>query len=175
MASHAERIEDMDEQRKKLERKIMLEKRLEEARESLQDIFEGKTRLILTEAADSTPRVRAFIPDEDGYAGWLDGAMFVGASKVQHNGEDKYVVETHFPYGKDRRTYFWEFNPDNSELFVKITSGDVDGLDLFAAATDDEKGYFASQVSELARSYSFNDYEHRNYHNDYSFQLPQLT
>lgn len=156
------------------------ETRLREAATNLQNLFSGNTRLTITESRRGNERVRTFIPDEDGYAGWTENASFLGVVQVNENGKTKYKAERHFPYQSRKRTYFWDFDPDTKELLVSFQDGggSTPQFDLQERADDEYTGYFWVLASDVANTYGFNDLEHERMllpsTAQYTFQLEDL-
>lgn len=134
-------------------------------------------RLPITHSRRGNPRVRAHIPDEDGYAGWVENASYVGVARIVGESGPTYVAERHFPYASGRPTYLWEFTPATGELYLVRRDGDAttEQLDIALPADPEHEGYFLALTRDMATAYHFNDYEHRlSLPQQYSFELEDL-
>lgn len=129
------------------------EQKFAEATRNLEECLSGKSELQVTRSAAGEPRVRAFIPDEDGYAGWIENASYVGAARVAYDDTIKYVAERHFPHQQGKPTYLWEFTPSSNELLLTIDSEAGDALDIAFKADADQQGYFLRLTQDLRHSW----------------------
>lgn len=152
------------------------EQKVGEAAANLARCLGGQTELTVTKSTLGNDRIRAFIPDEDGYAAWIENAYYAGVALVQHNGARKYVAEQHYPHKRSKPTYFWEFNLDSGEItFMRTEGGEATApLELPMAADDDHEAYFLRLTKDLAHAYRFNDYEKRLPGEHYDFMLDDL-
>lgn len=153
------------------------ERKKEEATKNIEKCFSDEGQLTITQSSNGNDRVRAFIPDEDGYAGWVENASYIGIVKVAHDGKDKYLAERHFPHSKGKRTYLWEFTPETGELLVSRQDGEGDTpqFDLPIPADTEYEGYFLRLTQDMATAYRYNDYEVDSFRQDsYTFKLDDL-
>lgn len=152
------------------------ERKVGEAAANLAKCFSDESKLRVTQSAAGNERIRAFIPDEDGYAGWLENAYYAGVAFVNHNGERKYLAEQHFPHQRSKPTYFWEFSLDTGSITFIRTEGTeaTPTLDLPITADEDHESYFLRLTKDLAHAYRFNDYENKLPGEQYDFVLDEL-
>lgn len=153
------------------------ERKKEEATQNIEKCFSDEGRLSVTQSPSRNDRVRAFIPDEDGYAGWVENASYTGIVKVTHEGKNKYLAERHFPHGEGKPTYLWEFTPETGELLVSRQDGEGDTpqFDLPVPADAEHEGYFLRLTQDMSTADSFNDYEVDSFRQDrYTFKLDDL-
>lgn len=153
------------------------ERKKEEATQNIEKCFSHEGRLLVTQSPNGNDRVRACIPDEDAYTGWIENSSINGIVKVTHEGKDKYLAEQHFPYRKVKLTYLWEFTPETGDLLVLRQDGEGDTLQFDVATPADAKheGYFLRLSKDMANARQWNDYEVDDYDRDrYTFQLDDL-
>ncbi|HEX8182486.1 MAG TPA: hypothetical protein VF575_02680 [Candidatus Saccharimonadales bacterium] len=167
----------------RLEREYTLAKdrheRLETAAENIRRIFAGEGQIPVTQSAEGNNRVRAFIPDEDGYAGWTEHNKFLGLVEIAGSEPQKYQAEQHYPNLSDlgNPTYTWDFKPDNHELTVSIvqTVNNNPPLDIGIPADDKQVELFLGSTRQLLRARPYNDYEFRRLGADeHAFEHPDL-
>lgn len=161
-----------------MERGRKLESKQYKSAQNIEKCFSGEGQLNTTLSANGNKRIRAFIPDEDGYAGWVTNSSYVGIVELIYEGKAKYIAERHFPNAKGKPTYLWELNPETEELWISRQDGEGDTpqLNIPILADSEHVGYFLSLTQDMAYAYSFNDYELKATHDSdiYTFKLEDL-
>ena len=153
------------------------ETKREEAQRHLDKIFSGNTELSVTSSSNNNSRVRAHIPDEDGYAVWIEDSSHVGIVKIDmEDGTTKYLAERHFPHKSDKPTYLWEFTPEDGKLLITRQDGDGEEpqFDMPVVADADHEGYFLRLTQDMVGAWSFDDWENRFSSEKYNFLLDDL-
>ncbi len=153
------------------------ERKKEEAVQNIEKCFSDEGQLLATQSPSGNDRVRAYIPDEDAYAGYTENSSYIGIVKVTHEGKDRYLAERHFPHRKGQPTYLWEFTPETGELLVSRQDGDGDTaqFNLPITADAEHEGYFLGLTQDMAAAYRFNDYAaNRITQSRYTYQLDDL-
>ena len=159
-----------------LMRKKPREQKLAKVLIKVQEIFEGSSELQITESAAGDRRVRAFVPDEDGYAGWIENASWIGLAEAAESPPQTYVAERYFPNQQGKPVYLWKCTPTLGELGLRTyhTTDVTAALDIYTLADDRQLGYFHNLVSELRHAFRGEDYERRWSGTDYQYVLPEL-
>lgn len=161
-----------------LVRKQSHQEKLQAAANNIIRIMAGESQLPLTHSAQGDKRVRASIPDEDGYAGWIENTQYIGLAEVADIRPIRYVAEQHYPYAHKagKPTYTWQFTPETDELFVnKVeTTLEQPALPVSIPADAEHTGYFVRLTKDLLSAYESSDYDTGYDNAKYNFTVPEL-
>lgn len=74
-------------------------------------------------ADDGTPRIRAFVLDEDAYMGYIEDSAYVGAVFMP----DEIVIEVYYPYSTSKSHRWYSFNETTGIATKHVETKDTDG------------------------------------------------
>lgn len=154
---------------------VAAEEKVAQAAENISRCFMGETELRVTTSSEGNQRVRAYIPDEDGYVGWVENAAFTGVARINRDSVEFYVAEWHFPSRSDTPTYLFELNTLSGELMMAYCRSNQPQFDLPVPADAKHKGYFLTLSRDLLHAHRTSDYELDVYRrNKYTFKTQAL-
>jgi hypothetical protein len=74
-------------------------------------------------AEDGSPRIRAFVLDEDAYMGYIEDSAYVGVAFMP----DEVVIEVYYPYSTSKSHRWYSFNEATGIATKHVETKDTEG------------------------------------------------
>lgn len=145
-----------------------LHEEIQAAREKLLnervDKFIGRVAMLpITQASDGTPRVRGYIIDSDGYAGYVEDSHYAGAAFLP----ESTLLEIHYPIKSQPKTYKYRIDHERLQFSVEMESN---GQHMLAVGlTDDEAKRHLYAVRNVLGE--LGEIGVRSYEDEYKYQI----
>jgi hypothetical protein len=102
----------------------------------------------ITYSAEGTPRVRAYVLDEDAYMGYIEKSAYVGVAFLP----DEIVIETYFANSVSKAHIWYSYNEQTQVATKHTETKDTEGQSILPMApTDTESEQNAKEISWYLR------------------------
>lgn len=174
-----ESLHELHSQQEKLHEKIRRIEELQSLEIKVRELLNGNSpEATVTHSANGTPRVRAYVVDEDAYMGYIEHSAFYGIAPSETEA-GTYVLESYFPNSTSKSHYLWKFKPTEGTVLLQYrdSSQQEDGFELYS--DPGERGqYFVPQLRNVLDTDRWSDLEGSisgDKKEKFAFVLPELA
>lgn len=148
---------------------------LSQLKKKIEKLLNGNGRLTVTQSEHGTPRVRAYVLDDDAGLGYFDYNAYYGLAPSEQT-EGAFVLESYFDKGSSNSHYRWKFNPETGtvELIYRCVDDAADEDLGFYTDPGERARYFLPQLRSLLSANKPEDFECQGKHS-YAFSQPELA